>query len=319
MLSLRLALILLVATIRIVAAVDGKPEFAPPGILASMGDLNTTLRPHVGNPVEAYNGVGTKLIRGLLMTRQSGCQAGYGLCADGISCCPIGGQCCGGNAIIVDCCGVGRWCYSTGCCSRTENGCEGVSCCSFGTSCCRGGGCCEPGYYCVIVDGTKGCCRNGQICGSGGGGECVDPEYVRCPGEDFCCPPRYTCYRDSANNPRCSLYSTYTITSTSTISTPTLTSTSPRPTSTTNGNNGNSDNSPPNNSDNSPPNNSDNSPPNNSDSNSNGSNLTSSSSSSSPSPSPSGPLAQSSSAADWKVFSSFFGLVPFLVLIVYVL
>ena len=34
---------------------------------------------------------------------------------------------------------------------------------------------------------------------------------------------RYTCYHGSANNPRCSLYSTYTMTRTSTIRTPILT------------------------------------------------------------------------------------------------
>jgi hypothetical protein len=48
----------------------------------------------------------------------------------------------------------------------------------------------------------------------------------------------YTCYRDSANTPRCSLYSTHT--TTHTTNTPTSTSTSPPPTPTPDSNDDNS-------------------------------------------------------------------------------
>jgi hypothetical protein len=78
----RLASIFLVAGIQIVAAADGKPEFATPDILVS-GDSDTTLKPYVGKPVKGDEAVNeTKLIRGLLTTRQS-CPGGYGLCNDG--------------------------------------------------------------------------------------------------------------------------------------------------------------------------------------------------------------------------------------------
>lgn len=83
MLLFRLASILLVAGIQVVAAADERPEFATPEILSSVGDPDTTLRPHVGNPVKSDDAVDeTHLIRGLLMTRQS-CPGGYGLCNDG--------------------------------------------------------------------------------------------------------------------------------------------------------------------------------------------------------------------------------------------
>ena len=81
---LRLASILLIASIHIVAAAGDKPEFAPPDILVTTEDPDETLRPYVGNPVEADDAVDeTKLIRGLLMTRQLRCPGGYGLCSDG--------------------------------------------------------------------------------------------------------------------------------------------------------------------------------------------------------------------------------------------
>ena len=124
-------------------------------------------------------------------------------------------------------------------------------------------------YNCAVVNGQKGCCLNGKTCTSGGGGnnECVNTGYLPCAGEDFCCRtypyPRfliwrsvhshshvfslfviaagYTCYRDSANNPKCSLYSTNT--DTTTFFPPTLTYSTPHPTSSSNGNT-NNDNSP---------------------------------------------------------------------------
>lgn len=91
--------------------------------------------------------------------------------------------------------------------------------CPAGYGLCSDGGCCPGSYYCDEVDGQKGCCPNGKICTSGGGG-CPTAGYVPCAGDDFCCPAGYECYRDSANNPQCSLYGsntdtfTYTYTNT---------------------------------------------------------------------------------------------------------
>ena len=51
-------------------------------------------------------------------------------------------------------------------------------------------------YYCTVVNGKKGCCKNGKICtsGGGGGGGCVNSGYVPCAGENFCCRTyRYLC------------------------------------------------------------------------------------------------------------------------------
>jgi len=122
----------------------------------------------------------------------------------------------------------------------------------------------------------------------------------------------YTCYRDSANNPKCSLDSTYTITSTSTIRT--STSTSPLPTNTPKGDDSGDDGLP----DDGSNSDSDSSNDSNSDS-SNGSNSTSSSStSSSPRPSSSGVTSSNlngNGVADWKGPSSYVTLAPFLVLI----
>jgi hypothetical protein len=82
MLLFQLASIFFVAGIQVVAAADGKPEFATPDILVS-GDPDTTLKPYVGNLVKGDETVNEiKLIRGLLTTRQS-CPGGYGLCNDG--------------------------------------------------------------------------------------------------------------------------------------------------------------------------------------------------------------------------------------------
>ena len=207
-------------------------------------------------------------------------------------------------------------------------------------------------YYCTVVNGQKGCCKNGKICTSGGGGggsECATSGYVLCPGENFCCrmsrsplpphpplrplthtvffliiEPGYTSYRDSANNPKCGLYSTNTITRTSTIRTPTLTSTSPWPTSTPGGGNGDTSDDSDGSNDNS----------NTGGSNSNGltsyglpssgynsttssstrSSSSSTRSSATPPPSPSGPPSALSGAKNCKGSLTFFVLAPFLVL-----
>jgi len=84
MLLFRLVSIIIVAATQLVAAADDKPEFASPDILTSVGDPDTVLKPYIGKPVKGDNAVDeTKLIRGLLMTRQSGCPGGYGVCNDG--------------------------------------------------------------------------------------------------------------------------------------------------------------------------------------------------------------------------------------------
>jgi len=83
MLLFRFTSVLLVASIRLIAAADGQPEFAAPDIFVSAGDPDTTLQPYVGNPVKGDDTVDdTKLIRGLLMARQS-CPGGYGFCNGG--------------------------------------------------------------------------------------------------------------------------------------------------------------------------------------------------------------------------------------------
>jgi len=115
--------------------------------------------------------------------------------------------------------------------------------------------------------------------------------------------PAYTCYRDSANTPRCSLHTSYTITRTTTTSTPTSTFSSPRPTSTPDSNGDGNNDDPPD-------------FPDSNNSNSNSNNSTRSSSSSTLRSSPSGTAAGATSGAnDWKGSSTFFGLAPLLVLI----
>ena len=112
-------------------------------------------------------------------------------------------------------------------------------------------------------------------------------------------PSSYTCYRDSSNDPKCSLYSTNT-------DTLTKTRTSPRPTGTSDGSEGDLNNNSSSSSDDS-----------NSD-DSNGINLpiSSSSSSSSSRPTPSGSTSSGlNGAASWKDYSRQFVLAPFLVFI----
>lgn len=80
----RLASIVLVTGIQLVVAANDQPEFAPPDVFTSLGDPDTTLQPYTGNPVKSDDAVNeTKLIRGLLMARQSACPGGYGLCNGG--------------------------------------------------------------------------------------------------------------------------------------------------------------------------------------------------------------------------------------------
>ena len=84
MLSFRLASIVLAAVVQLVAAAEDMPLFATPDILTSAGDPDTTLKPYVGNPVVGDEAVDEiHVLRGLLMRRQSGCKAGYGVCNDG--------------------------------------------------------------------------------------------------------------------------------------------------------------------------------------------------------------------------------------------
>lgn len=73
MLLFRLISIVLVAGVQLVSAAEDEP----------VGDSDTALRLYVGSPVDE-----TKVIRGLLVTRQSSCPIGYGACSDG-GCCPL--------------------------------------------------------------------------------------------------------------------------------------------------------------------------------------------------------------------------------------
>lgn len=43
----------------------------------------------------------------------------------------------------------------------------------------------DPSYYCAVVRGVKGCCRNGRNCGNEA--VCGTSGYVPCEGESFCC------------------------------------------------------------------------------------------------------------------------------------
>ena len=137
------------------------------------------------------------------------------------SCCQIDGDCCKSGdestrdfigstradlcMLPIGCCAPGTYCYSTGCCKNGSRGCEGNSCCAPGESCCSGGGCCKQGYvsnfptlrqfpdfvgfryYCTVVNGKRGCCPNGKTCTCDPPPKCTNPNYVLCPGENFCC------------------------------------------------------------------------------------------------------------------------------------
>lgn len=43
-----------------------------------------------------------------------------------------------------------------------------------------------PSWHCDVVNGVKGCCRNGRDCGTDDG-VCTTSGYVHCEGENFCC------------------------------------------------------------------------------------------------------------------------------------
>ncbi|KAF9778050.1 hypothetical protein BJ322DRAFT_512353 [Thelephora terrestris] len=177
-------------------------QFAQPGVLADY-DPSTVLQPMNNNLQSQDSSDDLHVIRGLLKSRQSGCPTNYGECTNPAGrCCPSSGSCCQTEG----CCQAGYFCYSTGCCPNGSNGCGGNSCCDPGESCCSGGGCCQSGYTCATVNGVAGCCPVGTTCTTNGDNpQCETPGYVVCTGETFCCPPAYTCYRDSAGNPECSL------------------------------------------------------------------------------------------------------------------
>ena len=42
-------------------------------------------------------------------------------------------------------------------------------------------------YYCTVVNGKRGCCPNGKNCNGDPPPKCTKPNYVLCPGENFCC------------------------------------------------------------------------------------------------------------------------------------
>jgi hypothetical protein len=113
--------------------------------------------------------------------------------------------------------------------------------------------CVSSSWYCDVVKGVRGCCKNGKTCGTDNDNAvCTNAGYVPCTGENFCCreyilpcpplnagylsfrpPPAldYQCFRDAAGNPQCRLT---TGTSTLTASGDGFAST-PRPTSTSAG------------------------------------------------------------------------------------
>jgi hypothetical protein len=121
----------------------------------------------------------------------------------------------------------------------------------------------------------------------------------------------YTCYRDSANNAKCSLYGTNTDTITLPPPTLTYTTTTSRSSSSSSSSKGTPNNGNPNNG------NPTNGNPNNGNSNGSGPNgsngvfNSSSSSSHSPTPSPSEALGSLNGVADWKGPLDFFGIAPF--------
>jgi len=110
-----------------------------------------------------------------------------------------------------------------------------------------------PRWYCDVVNGVKGCCRNGRTCESDNeDAVCTNDGYVPCTGGNFCCrkhfkvplqipalrtsprfthlvvAPDYVCYRDAAGSPKCRVPG---VTSTRNASGSGFSST-PRPTST---------------------------------------------------------------------------------------
>ncbi|CAE6462766.1 unnamed protein product [Rhizoctonia solani] len=131
--------------------------------------------------------------------KRQGCSAGFGVCPnDPITCCRMGGDCCGDGF----CCKPGSFCYAGGCCPIEKTGCDNRGCCNPGAECCIGGTCCASGSYCVILDGKLGCCPNGQICLSEA--QCTHMGYSLCANENFCCPAGNICYRNNVTNePMC--------------------------------------------------------------------------------------------------------------------
>ncbi|QRV93881.1 transmembrane protein [Ceratobasidium sp. AG-Ba] len=192
----------LVASLSLVSAVELLPNHATPELLVVPPNV-TLMTPRSGNSGfeqqmfdfgSAQSGF-TELRH--VLGRQSQCPNGFGTCSNQNGCCPIGGECCGGGK----CCGSGRWCYGPKCCLLSENGCDDLGCCGKSQQCCKGGSCCPGGNNCVIINGKLGCCPIGQTCT--GPPACQDAGYSPCPGENFCCPTGYQCYRDSSNAPMC--------------------------------------------------------------------------------------------------------------------
>ncbi|KDN38997.1 hypothetical protein RSAG8_09154, partial [Rhizoctonia solani AG-8 WAC10335] len=103
----------------------------------------------------------------LLARQQYTFKAGYGMCSDRQSCCPLDGRCCP----IEGCCGSGYYCVAGGCCPLGEICTGGVRGCSVsGTYPCKNENfCCPSGATCYRD--SSGTAR----CGSGGGDPNPDP------------------------------------------------------------------------------------------------------------------------------------------------
>ncbi|CAE7134324.1 unnamed protein product [Rhizoctonia solani] len=154
-----------------------------------------------------------------LATRQ-GCNAATEVCPnDPTTCCQAGGECCGGGI----CCRAGSFCYGGGCCLSSKVGCDNKGCCDRGANCCTGGGCCASGSHCVTINGSLGCCPDGQTCVSEL--QCNRTGFSPCANETFCCQTGFVCSRDPTNQPLCSDPNAQTGTPTSAQPSPTTTRT----------------------------------------------------------------------------------------------
>ncbi|KAI9807881.1 MAG: hypothetical protein M1825_005187 [Sarcosagium campestre] len=99
----------------------------------------------------------------VLESRQSTFQcfdAGYSRCGTSYRCCPSTGKCCDNGY----CAYAGGECCSTGygSCDSGTFCCGNGYCAPDGGECCRGGGTCSSGDKCVIRNGVRGCCPNGD-------------------------------------------------------------------------------------------------------------------------------------------------------------
>ncbi|KAJ7354379.1 hypothetical protein DFH08DRAFT_854700 [Mycena albidolilacea] len=96
------------------------------------------------------------IIRGLLASRVSQCEAGFNLC-DKTGCCGSNEICCQGGG----CCAAGQFCVEGGCCPKGQT-CSGSGqqCPSGFEACPNNGGCCPAGHTCILAtDGSAVGCK----------------------------------------------------------------------------------------------------------------------------------------------------------------